>query len=377
MGRQILAVVAAFLLLRVGRLAWSPTVRMRVSAKIARWRRWEFWPMWLFYPPIAIWVAWLAFRYGGLRTITAANPAIADGGVVGESKFEIQERLPPDCAIPAELIRGGSPDQRQQLAMRTLARRGWQFPVIVKPDVGQRGVGVKLVRDDNALASYLASDPQPVLMQPYHPGPYEAGVFYYRFPGSSRGRIFSITDKHFPAVTGDGRSTLAQLVWAHPRYCMQADLFLRRHAQHAARVLRQGEIFQLAVAGNHAQGTVFRDGSHLLTPALERRIDEIAQAFPGFYVGRFDIRYRDVDAFKAGRDVAIVELNGATAETTNIYDPDGTLWNAYRSLCRQWSIVFAIGAINRSRGERATSTRRLLALVRAHLRSTPAFAISD
>ena len=158
---------------------------------------------------------------------------------------------------------------------------------------------------------------------------------------------------------------------------MQADLFLRRHAQHAARVLRQGEIFQLAVAGNHAQGTVFRDGSHLLTPALERRIDEIAQAFPGFYVGRFDIRYRDVDAFKAGRDVAIVELNGATAETTNIYDPDGTLWNAYRSLCRQWSIVFAIGAINRSRGERATSTRRLLALVRAHLRSTPAFAISD
>jgi hypothetical protein len=131
------------------------------------------------------------------------------------------------------------------------------------------------------------------------------------------------------------------------------------------------------MAGNHAQGTLFRDGRHLLTPALERRIDEIAQAHPGFYVGRFDIRYGDVEAFRQGRDLAVVELNGATAESTNIYDPDTPLFEAYRQLFAQWSIVFAIGAANRARGARVTSLARLATLVRNHLGARSAFATSD
>jgi hypothetical protein len=122
---------------------------------------------------------------------------------------------------------------------------------------------------------------------------------------------------------------------------------------------------------------LFRDGRHLLTPAIERRIDEIAQSHPGFFVGRFDIRYRDVEAFKAGIDLAIVELNGATAESTNIYDPDGSLIDAYRQLFRQWSIVFAIGAANRSAGAPVSSMRRLVELMRAHLMTRIAFALSD
>jgi hypothetical protein len=133
----------------------------------------------------------------------------------------------------------------------------------------------------------------------------------------------------------------------------------------------------LAVAGNHAQGTLFRDGRHLWTPALERRIDEIARAYPGFWVGRFDVRYDDVNAFKAGRSLAIVELNGATAESTDIYDPDRSLLSAYRRLFQQWSIVFAIGAANRAAGAAVTPTRRLIELVRAHLTRTPAFELSD
>jgi hypothetical protein len=142
-------------------------------------------------------------------------------------------------------------------------------------------------------------------------------------------------------------------------------------------VLARGEVFTLAIAGNHAQGTLFRDGRHLWTPALERRIDDIAQSYPGFFVGRFDVRYTDVDAFCAGNDLAIVELNGATAESTDIYDPSRSLMAAYRQLFRQWSIVFAIGAANRAAGASVTGTRRLIQLLQAYARSTPAFALSD
>src|SRR5439155_18199974 len=45
-----LAVAAAMLaLLHAGRVAASRPLRIRASARLARWRRWEFWPMWLFY----------------------------------------------------------------------------------------------------------------------------------------------------------------------------------------------------------------------------------------------------------------------------------------------------------------------------------------
>lgn len=358
-----LAVLAA---IRAGCALASPRRRVRLRARAARWARWEFWPMWLFYGPVAVWIAWLAIRHRGIATMTAANPGIPDGGTVGESKAGILSHLPPEWTIPFELVgRGEAPRSR------------WPFPLVLKPDVGQRGTGVKLARCAADVRAYFARAEGAVLVQPFHPGPFEAGVFYYRLPGTPRGRILSITDKQFPFVVGDGESTLEDLIWRHPRCRLQGDTFVDRHRASLGRVPARGERVQLAMAGNHAQGTTFRDGAHLLTPALEQRVDEIAHAFEGFFIGRFDIRYADVEAFKAGRDLAIVELNGATSESTNIYDPGNSLFQAYRQLFRQWSLVFAIGAANRARGARMSTLGRLAALVRAHLESNPAFQVSD
>jgi membrane protein DedA with SNARE-associated domain len=114
-----------------------------------------------------------------------------------------------------------------------------------------------------------------------------------------------------------------------------------------------------------------------ITPALEARVDAIARQFDGFFIGRFDVRYADRGAFMAGRDLAIVELNGATAECTNIYDPDRSLVAAYRTLFLQWRLVFEIGAANRRSGRPVRSTARLRQFVREHLHSATVFAVSD
>ena len=206
--------------------------------------------------------------------------------------------------------------------------------------------------------------------------PFEAGVFYYRMPGERSGRIFSITDKRFPILVGDGESTVETLIWTHPDTA-PGETPCADHNGALARVLATGERFPLAMAGNHCQGTMFCDGRHLITPALEKRIDEVARAYPGFFVGRFDIRYSNVEAFMAGRDLAVVELNGVTAESTNIYDPAGSLWNAYRLLFQQWAVIFAIGAANRAAGASVSPLRRLVGLVRAHSATQIAFSISD
>ena len=355
----------------------SPSNRVRLAACLARWRRWEFWPMELFYLPVAIRVAFLAIRHGGLSTITAANPGMPDGGTVGESKTEILSRLPSQWTIPFVLIQAGETGHRVRTLAATVRERGWGFPIILKPDVGQRGVGVRLMRTIEDVEEYLRRERRPVVAQPFHDGPFEAGVFYYRRPGEERGRILSITDKRFPVVVGDGQSTLEDLIWRHPRYRIQAHTFLERHAAVRYEVLPAGQPFQLAIAGNHAQGCLFRNGRHLITPALEARIDEIARSYPGFFIGRFDIRYQNPEAFAAGNDLAIVELNGATAESTEIYDPDGRLIDAYRQLFRQWSLVFEIGAANRASGAPVTSRRRLVELVRSHLTTRIAYAVSD
>ena len=373
----VVAAGSAVLITRGVRVLTSSTVHSRLAVQCKRLLRWEFWPAWLFYAPVMLWVLILSFRYRGLATMTASNPGIPDGGLVGESKFDILQQLPAKDTIPSARLAANSGTDNVSHALAVMQGQRWVFPIVLKPDVGQRGVGVRLIRSVDQLAAYLSAARGDIVMQPFHEGPYEAGVFYYRFPGERRGRIFSITDKQFPVLVGDGHSTVAELIDAHSRYRLQRRVFLRRHRAIADVVLARGERLPLAIAGNHAQGTMFRDGAHLVTPELERRIDEIAGHVPGFFIGRFDVRYRDVEAFKAGRDLAIVELNGASAESTNIYDPDTPLRSAYRTLFEQWSLVFAIGAANRDRGAVPTSRRRLARLVIAHLTTTPSHVVSD
>jgi len=120
--------------------------------------------------------------------------------------------------------------------------------------------------------------------------------------------------------------------------------YLQRLGDRRTEVPATGETVKLVEAGNHAQGCIFRDGSHLWSEALEHRIDAISQRLDGFFIGRYDIRYSSADDLRAGSNFQIIELNGAASEATNIYDARNSLSFAYRTLFRQWELVFAIGA---------------------------------
>jgi len=190
----------------------------------------------------------------------------------------------------------------------------------------------------------------PLVVQRYAPGPHEAGIFYYRFPHESHGRIFAITEKLFPILVGNGHSTVTELVWRDSRARFMADKYLQRFSERQNDILAVGEELKLVETGNHAQGCVFRDGSRLCTPELAARIDDISNKLTGFFIGRYDIRYSSEEDLRAGKNFQIIELNGAASEATSIYDPRNSIFSAYRTLFRQWDLVFAIGAANRKRG---------------------------
>ena len=97
------------------------------------------------------------------------------------------------------------------------------YPIVLKPDVGERGTGVTIARTGEDMHSYLKTSVGDMIVQKYIAG-MEFGIFYYRYPGQSKGRIFSITEKHFPTVVGDGASSITDLVLRDERAVCLADL---------------------------------------------------------------------------------------------------------------------------------------------------------
>ena len=346
----------------------------------------EFWPMWAFYPPIVLYAAWLMLRYRGILLPTVANPSFPGGGFFGESKADILAlamRHVPDWVAPFVRIERPAVSinltQERDAALAALTAAGLALPVVAKPDLGCRGAGVKLVRTPGELHDYLSAFPSgaTLLLQRLVPFEGEAGVFYCRRPGQTRGRIVSITLKYFPYVIGDGRRTLRELILADPRAGRLTHLYFNRHTAQIDTVPADGAAIRLAFAGSHSRGAIFRNGTHLVTPEMEARFDDLAQRLPEFHFGRFDVRFEAFSDVQAGRGFTIVEVNGAGAESTHIWDRRTGLVEAWRDLMRQYHWLFEIGAANRARGFAPMSLAKFLRGYRREKFLTPRYPATD
>jgi hypothetical protein len=343
--------------------------------------------MWAFYPPIMLYAGWLMLRYRGTLLPTVANPSFPGGGFFGESKAEIlalaMKHIPEWVAPFVRVERSPAPSTDVGAvvtsALALLADAGIDLPVVAKPDLGCRGAGVKLVRSEGDLHSYISAFPAGAtfLLQRLVPFEGEAGIFYCRRPGRSQGRIVSITLKYFPHVVGDGRRTLRQLILDDPRAGRLSHLYLRRHTARLDDIPPAGAAIRLAFAGSHSRGAIFRNGTHLVTPEMEACFDELAHRLPEFHFGRFDVRFEQFADLQCGRGFTIVEVNGAGAESTHIWDRRTTLTRAWRDLMRQYRWLFEVGHANRARGFKPM---RLADFIRDYRREkllTPQYPATD
>jgi membrane protein DedA with SNARE-associated domain len=348
-------------------------------------------PAVLFYIPLVVQWFWLALRHRSLTLPTAANPLFEAGGFMGESKsacmrlagkparkwiapFVTFRRPKSDDAAPEALT----------AALATAAAADIAFPMVAKPDVGWRGMGVRLVSNESGLLRYVRAFPpgEKLILQRYVPYDGEAGVFYVRWPGKLQGEVLSMTFRYFPHVVGDGRTDLARLILRDPRTRWKSTAHLGSDKAHEGlsgaalnAVPADGEVVRLSLVGSNRVGGLYRDAARYVTPALTARFDEIARAIPEFHFGRFDVRFRSLESLQAGEDLQIVEINGAGSEIIHVWDPDVPLLEAYRSLFRQQSILFGIGAANRARGFKPTGAQEFLGYMRFQRRmlaQTPA-----
>ncbi len=322
-------------------------------------------PKWLICVPLVLQWLWLSLRYGSATLPSAANPAITAGGLVGEAKLEYFRGMGAlACAATARHCALPPAEQNLPVVRAVMAQAGLVFPLMVKPDLGMCGFGVRLVRDEADLVAYLGAFPpeQQLVLQEYLPQEGEAGIFYARHPGDAQGRIIGLALRYFPRVTGDGVSSIAQLVAADPRARR-----VQRRSDHVGRsdlerVPARGEVVRLATIGSTRVGGLYRDGAAFITPALTAAVDAIARDMPAFYAGRFDVRFDDLRQLAQGQGLKIMEVNGAGSEAIQAWDPDIGLLAALRIIFAKQRVLFEIGAANRQRGHRPVSLRKLAQL---------------
>jgi hypothetical protein len=287
--------------------------------------------------------------------LSAANPGIYSGGVGLESKFDTIKITPEAYRPAATLIKAGTPMSEVQ---QHIVKAGLSFPLIVKPDIGFRGLLVKKVQGVEELAEYFRRYPIDFILQEYVDWPEEAGVLYYRFPGEKSGHVSSITTKRFLSVEGDGQSTLWQLIERSPRALLQWARIKEQYAGQLKVVPTKGEKVPLGIVGNHAKGTQFFNSTHLANERVVATFDRIADQIEGFYYGRFDLKCKNLQALETGEGLRIIEINGVCSEPTHIYDPQrGTYWSALKAITKHWTVIFRIARANRKKGIRYLSHR--------------------
>jgi hypothetical protein len=265
---------------------------------------------------------------------------------MGESKFEVLS-LVPDLVKPKTLLIKLPTTQNDVLDR--MKEQGLTFPLIFKPDLGERGWMVRRIKNSDDVSRYLQEIKIDFIVQELVDLPLEFGVYYVRFPSEQKGFVNSITMKEFLSITGDGKKTVEELIHEQDRAMLQWPTLKETYGDRLTSVLPLSEKMELVSIGNHCLGTKFLNGNHLITEKLSGSFDRISQQIDGFYFGRFDLRCASLQDLENGI-VKIVELNGCGAEPAHIYHPGFSIWKAMGILITHWKNMYRISKENNQRG---------------------------
>lgn len=309
-------------------------------------KSWEYWPFGIVQAPVIIYWLWLSLKARSLFFFSASNPSILAGGMFGESKFSVLKKVPADAQPKSMLIASSTPSDA---LIQKLKEDGFSFPLIFKPDLGERGWMVKKINSENDVQRYVERAKWDFIVQDYVNLPLEFSVFYARHPEEENGKVTSITKKEMLTVTGNGKNTLQELILNKDRAKLQWNILKQTYASQLNSVPVAGEEIELVSIGNHCLGTTFLDQNHLISEKLSASFDRISKQVDGFYFGRYDLRADSLEDLENG-NIMVMELNGCGAEPSHIYQPGASFFKAVNYLFIHWRTIYNISLANHKRG---------------------------
>lgn len=308
---------------------------------------WEHWPFYLIYMPLSVVWLYYAIRAGAFWFFSNVDPTLEFSGFQGESKQEMYEQLPKHLYPPTIYVSPRTPLTQIKELMHAA---GVTYPCAAKPQVGMQGLLFRKINNEEELAKYHAHIPAAYLIQNMVELPMEFSVFHVRYPGEQKGKITGFILKEYLAVTGNGSSTLLDLIRNDERACFREEEMRQRHARHLKEVIPAGKKYLLSIAGNHNRGARFINLSHEIDEALCNVFDAISLENGHFYYGRYDLKCTSVADLKAGKNIQILEFNGTGAEPNHIYDCGMPYIQALKVIVSHWRDMYRIGRINYKKG---------------------------
>ena len=321
--------------------------QLRQQPFIIRIFNWEYWPFDVVYAPMYLVYLWFGIRARSFFFFAAANPTIKNGGFLMETKSAIDPLIPKEFKPNTLYFDNGT---NFSTVLKSFKEHQLAFPCIIKPDNGSRGRGVRKILNEQELQQVIASYPVPYVIQNFIPFPKEMGLFYVRMPNETRGRITGIVGKEFVQVTGDGHSTILQLLQQNNRYILQLPVLKKLIPEKLQVILPTGEKEVLLPYGSHSRGCLFIDLSNQTDARLTDVMNKVCTQIDGFYYGRLDIRYNTWEELLDGKNFCVIEINGAGSDPTHMYDPKHTIFFAWKEILRHWKWMYKIAVLNRKRG---------------------------
>lgn len=324
---------------------------------------WEYWPLYVAnFPLLIIWL-WFAFRARKLFFFSAVNPVIETGGMWGESKYNILKRIPASYLPQTIFVKKG---RDFSWVKNKIAELNLIYPIIAKPNVGERGTLVVKIKNEEALFNYFNKNKIDFIIQEFISSPVELAVMHHRIPGEKKGMVTSICIKETLKIIGDGKSTVRQLMAQKDRAKLQIERFEIEFPAILEIVPKPQETLELEPIGNHCRGTMFLNGNHHIDEQLTAAFNEVAGQMDNIYYGRFDLKCDSVEDLKNGQGFKIMEYNGIGAEPAHIYDPVYPFFKKYRDIFDHWKIIYKIYKIQKKKGVKAMSVKEAIARLKAY-----------
>lgn len=308
---------------------------------------------------------YLALKSRSFVYWSPANPVMKHGGVMGVPKNKLQKKIDSKYIPKSALMKLG---ETMDSLKTKLSKSNIKFPLIAKPNIGERGKVVEKLNNESELRNYLEKIDEDVLFQEYIDYRLELGILYYRFPNEDHGHISSVVRKGFLEINGDGHSTIKQLIDREIRAIGRQEYLKEKFKDDLQKVLGPEESLLLEPIGNHNRGTAFFNGNHLINNDLEKVFDKIALNIEGFYYGRFDIKTTSYEDLYKGENIKILELNGVSSEPAHIYDPKMNLIGAYKEIIKHMRIIYKISSMNNKKGIMPSSAKSFLSDLILHFK---------
>jgi hypothetical protein len=313
------------------------------NTRLYKLLHWEYWPLLAFYIPNIPYAFVHGLAARNLVFYTAVNPGILNSGIGSESKYATLHLLPKEY-IPKSVLH--QENSAIEDTIKEIKNQEISYPLIVKPDVGFRGLLVKKIENEEDLSAYLQKYPVAFIIQEFLTHAHECGIFYYRHPNEEKGKVTSITLKEFLTINGDGTSTIKELVLSDDRAFLYYNFIKHDPLIDWNFIPQKGKSIKLSSIGNHSKGTRFINGNHLINKELEESLNKLNHQVNGWFYGRLDVKYHSLEELNQGK-FKVLELNGILAEPTHIYDATNmSYWKALKTIRTHWKQLYRIARYN-------------------------------